>query len=99
MIVRIFRATPKADKLRDYEKLLVEKTIPSMRRTSGCLHAKVLKSLGVVREVLFISEWDSLDSVKSFAGEDWHNPVLIGDEAQMIEGSAEVKHYHIIDEF
>ena len=89
MVIRIFRATPKADKVKEYEQLLIEQ-IPEMKQTSGCLGARVLKSLGVVREVLFITVWDNLESVKAFAGIDWNTPVLMGNEVDLVEGDPEV---------
>ena len=94
MVIRVYRVTPKADRLKEYEKLLIDKILPTARNAQGCRGAQVLKSLGVVREVVVISVWDSLDAIRAFAGENWSNPVLVGNEAEMLEGAPDVKHYH-----
>lgn len=99
MIIRIYRVTPKAERLKDYEKLLLEKILPFAHQAKGCVKAQVLKSLGVVREVVLITQWDSLESVKAFAGSDWSHPVLVENEAEMLEGPPEVKHYHLLGGF
>lgn len=100
MVVRIFRATPKQALLRDYERFVTEEAMPTVRKAQGCLEAKALKSLGVVREILFLTVWDNLESVKNFMGKTWNQVYFIGDEAEMIEeGTADVKHYHQIASF
>lgn len=99
MVIRVYRVTPKAERLKDYEKLLIEKILPTARDAQGCRGAQVLKSLGVVREVVVISVWDSLDAIRAFAGENWSNPVLVGNEAEMMEGAPDVKHYHQLASF
>lgn len=96
MVVRIFRATPKPERLKDYERFVLEEAIPKVRTAKGCLEARALKSLGVVREVLFISTWENLESIKAFVGPDWNSAFFIGDEAEMVDGFPEVKHYHQI---
>jgi quinol monooxygenase YgiN len=100
MVVRIFRATPKQVRLRDYEKFVIEEAMPIVRKAKGCMEAKALKSLGVVREILFITVWDNLESVKAFMGKTWNQVYFIGHEAEMVEqSSADVKHYHQIASF
>jgi quinol monooxygenase YgiN len=100
MVVRIFRATPKQALLREYETFVTEVAMPTVRQAKGCLEAKALKSLGVVREILFITVWDNLESVKIFMGKTWNQVYFIDDEAEMVEeGTTEVKHYHQIASF
>jgi quinol monooxygenase YgiN len=99
MVIRVFRVTPKADRLKEYEQLLIDTVLPTTRKAKGCRGAQALKSLGVVREIVVITLWDNLDSVRAFAGENWHNPVLIGNEAEMVESAPDVKHYHQIADF
>ncbi len=100
MVVRIFRATPKQERLRDYENFVIQEAMPTVRQAKGCLEAKALKSLGVVREILFITVWDNLESVKIFMGKTWNQVYFIGDEAEMVEEeTTDVKHYHQIASF
>lgn len=99
MVVRIYRATPKQEKLKEYEKLLVEQALPLVRKAKGCMEGKVLKSLGVVREIVLITVWDSLESVKAFVGENWNEAYLVGKELDMVEGKPDVKHYHQVAAF
>src|SRR5215510_12557584 len=100
MVVRIFRATPKPTLLREYETFVTEVAMPTVRAAKGCLEAKALKSLGVVREILFITVWDNLESVKTFMGKTWNQVYFIGHEAEMVEQSTtDVKHYHQIASF
>jgi len=98
MVVRVYRAVPKPDKLKDYEKMLIENAIPLVKSQKGCMGAQALKSLGVVREILFITFWDNLESVKAFAGSDWSQSKMVGFEADWVE-ETDVKHYHQIAGF
>lgn len=98
MVVRIYRAVPKPEKLKDYEHFLIDQAIPLVKSQKGCLGAQAMKSLGVVRELLFISFWDSLESVKAFAGGDWNQAKMVGFEADWVE-ETDVKHYHQIAGF
>lgn len=47
-------------------------------------------------DFLMISEWDSLDSLKKFAGEKWDEAVIDPREAHLLE-KAEVNHYWRVD--
>jgi heme-degrading monooxygenase HmoA len=96
MVVRIFRSTPKLEHIKEYEKVLTRDAVLSLQRAKGCKGVKILKSLGVVREVIIVSFWDSLESIKAYCGQSWHSPVLVGDEQDMIEGEPDVRHYHEI---
>ena len=98
MVVRIYRATPKLEKIKDYEKFLIEEAIPLMKSQKGCLGAKALKSLGVVREILFITFWDNLESIKAFSGGSWNQAKMVGLESDWVEDT-DVKHYHEIAGF
>lgn len=54
----------------------------------------LLKSLGVVREILFVSVWENLESLIKYAGINWNKPVSHGNETELLEVVPEVKHYH-----
>ena len=47
-------------------------------------------------EFLMISEWESLESLKKFAGEDWNTAVIDPRESHLLVEAA-VDHYYLVD--
>jgi heme-degrading monooxygenase HmoA len=61
----------------DYETLLRTEVLPGISRIAGARGAYVLRSAGDDEvEFVTITLWDSLDAVRSFAGDDYEVAVV-----------------------
>lgn len=77
MITRLWRGWTASEQADAYERFLLEELFPQMRRISGFRGADVLRR-DESGEVAFVTlaRFDTLDAVRSFAGEDIDTPVL-----------------------
>jgi hypothetical protein len=71
-IVRVWKGYGTADGVQRYcDQHFTKSVLPQLRALGGFLGANVLvRSIENETEVLVATVWDSLDSVKAFAGED-----------------------------
>jgi heme-degrading monooxygenase HmoA len=71
-IVRVWKGYGTADGVQQYcEQHFTRSVLPQLRALGGFLGANVLvRSTGKETEVIVATVWESLDSVKAFAGED-----------------------------
>ena len=77
MITRLWRGWTPPDRAEDYERFLLEELFPSMGTIPGFLGADVLRRRDG-DEVAFVTltRFESLDSIRGFAGEAYETPVL-----------------------
>jgi quinol monooxygenase YgiN len=93
MIVRIFRVRVLPGKSQEWRQKVEQHSIPWMRRQSGLIAFYPGKPIGVgEREFSMTSIWQDVDSIRRAVGEDWQKPVLLADEADIVE-SVEMHHY------
>lgn len=93
MIMRIFRARVKSGRRSDFERLCQEKSIPLMRKQPGLITIQVGKPMDRrPDEFVLVSVWKDLESLKTWAGEDWNSVVVMPGEAEIIEEAA-IQHY------
>ena len=86
MIIRIFRATIRKDKVSDFKQMVQEQSIPWLEKSDGMLGYIPGEPLDEnKREFLMITRWRDLDALKAFAGPDWDKPVVTEDEAPLVE--------------
>lgn len=72
MIGRIWHGTTEAEKANDYLEFLYQTGIPDYRNTKGNLGAYVLRRIENDKaHFLTLSFWESIDAIKTFAGEDY----------------------------
>ena len=77
MIARVWKGWTTLQKADAYEAFLREKVIPGIRNIDGHRGVYVLrKQNGRETEFLVINLFDSLDTVKTFAGENYAVPVF-----------------------
>jgi heme-degrading monooxygenase HmoA len=71
-IVRVWKGYGTAEGVQRYcEDHFTKAVLPQLRTLGGFLSANVLvRSMGNQTEVVVATVWDSIDSVKGFAGED-----------------------------
>ena len=77
-IVRVWKGYGTADGIQQYcDQHFAKSVLPRLRALGGFLSANVLvRSIENETEVIVATVWDSLDSVKAFAGED-HNVAVV----------------------
>lgn len=95
MIARVWRGWTAPDDADAYERFLREDLFPQVRRLEGFRGAHILRRPAPDGDVEFvtITMFESLDAVKSFAGEDYETPV-IEPEAQRLLSHYEDRAVH-----
>jgi heme-degrading monooxygenase HmoA len=97
MIARHWRGWTKPGDAEAYEHLLRNLVLPGLETISGYRGGYILRSDGAAEsEFVVINFFDSLDAVRSFAGEDYATPVF-EPEAQTLLGRVEnfATHYEV----
>jgi heme-degrading monooxygenase HmoA len=98
MIARIWRGWVRTDRAAAYVDYIVDTGIAEYRQTAGNLGAQMLtRDLGDGRtEVLTLSWWESLDSIRGFAGDDITVAVYYPeDDDYLIDRESTVTHYEV----
>jgi quinol monooxygenase YgiN len=86
MIIRVFRARIRKDRISDFKKLVKEQSIPWLEKTDGMLAYFPGEPLERnEQEFLMVTLWRDLDSLEAFAGPDWSDPVVTEDESPLVE--------------
>jgi heme-degrading monooxygenase HmoA len=99
MIARHWRGLARRESAAPYHAHLHDETFPALERLRGFLGGSILRRevAGGV-EFLVITEWQSLDAIRAFAGEDADAAVVPANvQAMMIEYDAVVRHYEILE--
>lgn len=99
MIARIWRGAVQRGEADRYVDYLQETGIPAYRGTPGNRGAWILRSdRGELTEFVTLSFWDSIESVRAFAGSDPDRAVFYPeDEHFLVERDLHVRHYELID--
>ena len=98
MIARIWRGWVSTNRASAYADYIMGTGIAEYRRTPGNLDAQMLlRDLGDRRtEVLTLSWWESLESVRGFAGDDIEVAVFYPeDEDYLLDRELTVTHYEV----
>ena len=86
MIVRIFRAKIREDKVAEFKRMVQEQSIPWLEKSDGMLGYFPGEPFGEnSREFVMVTLWRDLESLQAFAGDDWATPVVTEDEAPLVE--------------
>lgn len=95
MIIRVFRARVRQGQLDAWQQKVEEHSIPWMREQEGMVAFYPGKPVDEKsREFTMISVWRDADSIRKSVGENWTSPVLLADEADLVE-DVEMHHYEI----
>ena len=93
-VIRMFRATIKSGKEREFQAFFLGEALPMVQRQVGLVSVQVgLPVEASPHEFAMVTTWKDLASVKKFAGADWEKAVIDPREAPLIERSA-VSHYY-----
>jgi heme-degrading monooxygenase HmoA len=99
MIARIWHGTTEAEKADAYIELLNETGIPDYRNTPGNQGAYVLRRIENDKAHFWtLSFWDSLEAIKSFAGEAYEQARYYPrDREFLLEFEPSVQHYEVFE--
>ena len=94
MIIRVFRAQPRAGQETAYERLIRVDSMDLVRAQPGLLALYTGQAVGEgpTGEIVMVSVWEDQASMEAFTGPDWRTPVALPDEDQLVD-STEVRSY------
>ena len=97
MIARIWRGRTRAEALTEYAGYIGKSGFDGLRRNEENRGAMVLaREDGNEAEFLVVSLWDSMDDIRSFAGDDTEKAVYYPeDDRFLLEMEPTVRHYQV----
>lgn len=100
MIERHWRGIAKPEESDNYIRHLHTKTFPHLEGLNGFIDASILRRpVGNGMEFLIVTAWDSLKSIKAFAGEDVEAANVPAEAREMmVEFEARARHYEVLME-
>ncbi len=98
MIARVWRGSTLAENAGRYMDYMQDTGVKELRATEGNRGVYVLRRIsGGQAEFVFISLWESMESVKRFAGSDVEKAVYFPkDKEFLLELEPNVKHYEVM---
>jgi heme-degrading monooxygenase HmoA len=98
-ITRIWHGITKAEHADEYKQFVEETGLRDYKSISGILSVKLLRRIeGEVCHFMTVTEWDSITSIKAFAGEQFHLAKYYpGDEKYLLEMEKYVTHYETFE--
>ncbi len=86
MIIRVFRARIRPDKVVEFKRMVQEQSIPWLTSTKSMLGYSAGEPLGTdEREFVMVTLWQDVESLKRFVGENWQTPIVTAEEAPLVE--------------
>ena len=97
MISRQWTGLCKKEKAEDYIQHLRKDTFGRLGQLKGFIKASILKrEIGEGIEFLIVTEWESLNAIKQFAGNDYDTAVVPENvQKMMVRYDNTVRHYEI----
>jgi heme-degrading monooxygenase HmoA len=97
-VMRVWRGAVRPAEAEAYLRHQADTGITEYRSTPGNVGAVVLsRQRGELVEVSTVSFWESLDSVKAFAGEDYEQAKFYpGDEQYLVEKDLTADHFDVV---
>ncbi|WP_421054491.1 antibiotic biosynthesis monooxygenase family protein [Leisingera sp. D0M16] len=96
MIIRVFRATVRDDKIREFKDFLTNTAVPHVRRQPGLVSVTAgLPRPDSPATFCVVMVWESIEALQAFAGEDWEQPHVLPEEDPMVL-SRQIDHYDMI---
>ena len=98
MIARVWTAHAERQKVGDYIAHLRDVVLPMVRELPGFLGARLLeREDGDQVEIVVITEWESLDHIRAFAGANIEQAVIAAEaKALLTTFDTKVRHYRIV---
>ena len=97
MIARLWRGWTSIENADAYEKLLRERVLPGLKQINGYRGGHILRQVNENEvEFLVMNFFDSLESVRAFAGHDYTVPVFEPDARQLLSKIEPIaRHYDV----
>jgi len=101
MISRHWKGIAKPGQADNYIKHLTNDTFPKLSEIEGFIGASILtRPVDEGTEFLIVTEWESIEAIKAFAGEPPDvavvPPVV---QAMMLEYNEKVRHYEVVETY
>lgn len=95
MITRIWHGITEAKHADEYLKYVEDTGLSDYKKVDGNLSAKLLRRIdGNICHFLTVTEWDSYENIKKFAGNDFEKARYYpGDKKYLLEFEEYVSHY------
>jgi uncharacterized protein YciI/heme-degrading monooxygenase HmoA len=96
-VVRLWSARTSESQLPKYLDYFSKSVLPELRRVNGYLGATVsVRHVGNEAEILVVTSWRSLESIRNFAGPDLEAAVVASEAAALLtDYDRRVRHYDI----
>lgn len=97
MIIRVFRVEVHDGKRGEFEHFFRDTALPLTKSQPGLVSV----TAGVPRpetpnEFCMVMVWKDLEAMKAFVGEDWRNPHIHADEAELVRERS-IHHYELAE--
>ena len=97
MIVRIFQVETHAGKEAAFSDFFHNTAIPLMRRQDGLEHLIPCAPRAETPNLFaMVMIWRDLDAMIAFVGEDWRDPHIHPDEAELVKART-IRHYELVE--
>jgi heme-degrading monooxygenase HmoA len=98
-ITRIWRGKTKAKHADEYLQYIIQTGLKEYRQVEGNLSVKILRRIEEdICHFVTISEWDSYDSIKAFAGNEyWKAKYYKKDEFYLLNLDGSTEHFETVD--
>ena len=98
MIVRMWHGRVPTSKAQAYAEFLNERAIPDYQSVEGNISVHVLqREEGEVTHFITMTFWESLDSIRAFAGEDVEAAKYYPEDKEfLLEFEPKVVHYEVV---
>lgn len=97
MIARLWHGRTPTDKADEYLTFLLARAIPDYVSTPGNVTAQILRrEEGEVTHLITLTHWESLESIRAFAGDDISRAKYYPEGARyLLEFEPTVEHYEV----
>src|SRR5215207_1069634 len=96
MIIRVWSCRVRPGKIAEFEAFCRAEAFPLMWSHRGlvALHCgRGRATTGENPDYILVSVWEDLPSLIAFTGERWQDPVVLPQEAELLDGIPDIRHY------
>ena len=97
MIIRVFRPTIHAGKEAEFESCLRDTAITLVSQQKGVVAPHVGRPRdSSSTEVVYVTVWEDVESIRAFAGERWQEAVIAPEEEHLLKDTW-IGHYEVLE--
>lgn len=95
VVVRVLGPTVRTGKEMEFESFVRDTAVPFMSGQVGLLAQRIGRAAHrSSNEYLYVTVWDGVEAIRTFAGESWRDPMIGPDEEHLLE-DAWVSHFEV----